>query len=107
MYGFTNGIIIGCICLFLTTMVAAVICFVLARYKFRDFVQKKINKTKSLKMLKNLDILILDGQGFEMVLLVRLAPLPTGPSQYFLGTTVRAAGGSARACPNYEPCELG
>lgn len=87
VYGFTNGIIIGVICLFLTTMAAAIICFLLARHKFREFVQKKVNRTKSLKILKNLDALIIDGQGFEMVLLVRLAPLPTGPSQYFLGTT--------------------
>jgi uncharacterized membrane protein YdjX (TVP38/TMEM64 family) len=40
-----------------------------------------------LRTLKNLDRLIVEGQGFEMVLLIRLAPLPTGPSQYFLGTT--------------------
>lgn len=49
--------------------------------------QRKIDRTASLRTLKNLDRLIVEGQGFEMVLLIRLAPLPTGPSQYFLGTT--------------------
>lgn len=86
-YGYTNGIMLGVICLFTTTMIAGVICFSMARDHFQQFVLKKLSKSESLKMLRNMDRLIQDGQGFEMVLLIRLAPLPTGPTYYFLGTT--------------------
>jgi uncharacterized membrane protein YdjX (TVP38/TMEM64 family) len=41
-----------------------------------------------LKPLKNLDRLIEGGQAIEMVVLLRLAPLPKGIVCYFLGTTV-------------------
>mmetsp|Transcript_36486 Transcript_36486/g.81834 ORF Transcript_36486/g.81834 Transcript_36486/m.81834 type:complete len:471 (-) Transcript_36486:124-1536(-) len=87
LYGFAWGVTIGFLMLFTTTMVAGGVCFVLARYKFKTFVQRKINKSKKLRVLRNLDQIIKDGQGFEMVVLIRLAPLPTGPTQYFLGTT--------------------
>lgn len=40
-----------------------------------------------LSFLKNLDKLIRNGQGIEMVALLRIAPLPKGPTNYFLGTT--------------------
>jgi uncharacterized membrane protein YdjX (TVP38/TMEM64 family) len=86
-YGYTWGIGLGVVCLFATTMVAGVICFSMARDHFQEFVVKKLSKSPNLKMLRNMDRLIQDGQGFEMVLLVRLAPLPTGPTYYFLGTT--------------------
>jgi uncharacterized membrane protein YdjX (TVP38/TMEM64 family) len=86
-YGFEKGVALGVVCLFCATMVAAVICFLMARHNFKDFVQRKMTSNPKLSFLRNLDRLIVDGQGFEMVLLIRLAPLPTGPTQYFLGTT--------------------
>jgi uncharacterized membrane protein YdjX (TVP38/TMEM64 family) len=87
LYGWPNGIYFGVLVLFTTTMVAAIMCFLLARHRFKAYVQKTISKNPKLKVLRNLDRLIIDGQGFEMVLLVRLAPFPTGPTHYFLGTT--------------------
>ena len=84
-YGQKNGILIGGICLFICTMIGGCACFALARYYFRESVQKKLDKTPKLHFLKNLDKLIEDGQGIEMVVLIRLAPLPKGPTNYFLG----------------------
>lgn len=87
VYGFKKGVLIGILCLFLATMTAAMICFTMARKYFQGFVQRKIGKNPKLSFLRSLDRLIKDGQGLEMVILLRLAPLPTGPTQYFLGTT--------------------
>lgn len=50
LYGFQWGITLGVIVLFITTMIAAVICFLLARHRFKEFVQRKINKSKKLKV---------------------------------------------------------
>lgn len=87
LYGPTNGFLFGVLMLFTATMAAAVVCFLLARHKFKDTVQRMISRSRRLKILRNIDRLIVDGQGFQMVLLIRLAPIPTGPTQYFLGTT--------------------
>ena len=59
----------------------------LARYKLKDTVKKQIDNSPKLNFLKSLDRLMDDGQGIEMVVLIRLAPLPKGPTNYFLGTT--------------------
>ena len=86
-YGHRNGILIGGFALFVCTMIGGCVCFALARYFFRETVQRKLDNTPKLHFLKNLDRLIEDGQGIEMVVLIRLAPLPKGPTNYFLGTT--------------------
>jgi len=81
------GVFFAWIALFLVTFVAAMCCFFLARYAFKETVQGKIAKNPKLGFLKNLDKLIVNGQGIEMVVLIRVAPLPKGPTNYFLGTT--------------------
>jgi uncharacterized membrane protein YdjX (TVP38/TMEM64 family) len=90
-YG-TAGIFIAGVALFATTLAGACVCFILARYKLKDTVKKQIDKSPKLHFLKNLDRLIDDGQGIEMVVLIRLAPLPKGPTNYFLGTTTVSFG---------------
>jgi len=81
------GIFVAGVLLCAFTLAGAAIAFLLARYKFKDTVQKMISKQPKLKFLKNLDRLIQGGQGIEMVVLIRLAPFPKGPTNYFLGTT--------------------
>mmetsp|Transcript_30926 Transcript_30926/g.69468 ORF Transcript_30926/g.69468 Transcript_30926/m.69468 type:complete len:487 (-) Transcript_30926:229-1689(-) len=85
-YG-TLGLFIAWIALFVSTLTGEFICFFLARYGFKDMVQRKVQASPKLAILRNLDRLIEDGQAIEMVMLIRLAPLPKGPSNYFLGTT--------------------
>ena len=89
LYGPTNGFFIGVLLLFTATMVAAALCFILARHKFKGTVQRRLSRSrnKHIRVLRNLDRLIVDGNAFEMVLLIRFVPLPTAVSQYFLGTT--------------------
>lgn len=82
-----GGIVAAWIALFAVTFVAFSICFGLGRYYLRETVEKQVNKKPSLSFLKNLDKLIRNGQGIEMVALLRVAPLPKGPTNYFLGTT--------------------
>ena len=57
-------------------------CVRLHRYGFKDMVQRKVQASPKLAILRNLDRLIEDGQAIEMVMLIRLAPLPKvkGPS---------------------------
>jgi uncharacterized membrane protein YdjX (TVP38/TMEM64 family) len=85
-YG-TFGIFLAGTALFLTTLAGSCVCFMLARYKLKDTVKKQIDNSPKLNFLKSLDRLMDDGQGIEMVVLIRLAPLPKGPTNYFLGTT--------------------
>jgi uncharacterized membrane protein YdjX (TVP38/TMEM64 family) len=87
LYGFKKGVALGVLLLFAATMSAAALCFQLSRDHFAQFVHKKVSKSKALKPLRNLDVLIQEGQGFELVLLIRITPIPSGPSHYFLGTT--------------------
>lgn len=82
-----HGIYIAGFALFTTTLIGACICFILARNNFKNAVQAQIDRSPKLSFLKNLDRLIQNGQGIEMVILIRLAPLPKGPTNYFLGTT--------------------
>mmetsp|Transcript_7202 Transcript_7202/g.16474 ORF Transcript_7202/g.16474 Transcript_7202/m.16474 type:complete len:397 (-) Transcript_7202:115-1305(-) len=81
------GVVFAWAALFLVTFTAALVCFFLARYAFKGTVQAKISKNPKLGFLKNLDKLVSNGQGIEMVILIRIAPLPKGPTNYFLGTT--------------------
>lgn len=82
-----NGILIAFFCLFVVTFAAGCVSFHLARNYFKETVQKKVAKSPKLNFLRNLDKLIEAGQGLEMVVLIRVAPLPNGPTNYFLGTT--------------------
>jgi len=85
-YG-AKGVVFAWLALFFVTTVGAAVAFYMARNYFRESVQKQIDKNPKLGFLKNLDKLIANGQGIEMVVLIRLAPLPKGPTNYFLGTT--------------------
>lgn len=82
-----NGIVIAWIALVFVCFSAAIIAFYLARNYFKETVQKKVAKNPKLKFLRNLDKLIEAGQGLDMVILIRVAPFPNGPTNYFLGTT--------------------
>ena len=73
--------------LVLVTFSAGCVGFYLARSHFKEVVKKKVAKSPQLKFLRNLDKLIAGGQGLEMVILIRVAPFPNGPTNYFLGTT--------------------
>jgi uncharacterized membrane protein YdjX (TVP38/TMEM64 family)/Ca2+-binding EF-hand superfamily protein len=86
-YGEPDGIFIAGFALFVSTLTGEFICFLTARYKMKETVQKKIQRTEELKFLLQLDLLIDEGQGIEVVMLLRLAPIPKGPANYFLGTT--------------------
>jgi len=103
-YG-NHGIWIATVALFCSTLLGEAICFFLARYKLKYTVQRQIGKKPELNFLKNLDRLIQDGQGIEMVCLCRLAPIPKGPVNYFLGTTsVRAGYAALSVFISVVPC---
>ena len=86
-YGEPGGIFLAGFALFTSTLAGEFLCFFTARYKMKETVQKKIKRTEELKFLLQLDLLIDEGQGVEVVMLLRLAPIPKGPANYFLGTT--------------------
>jgi len=86
-YGEPGGIFLAGFALFASTLAGEFLCFFTARYKMKETVQKKIKRTEELKFLLQLDLLIDEGQGVEVVMLLRLAPIPKGPANYFLGTT--------------------
>mmetsp|Transcript_39459 Transcript_39459/g.79693 ORF Transcript_39459/g.79693 Transcript_39459/m.79693 type:complete len:281 (+) Transcript_39459:124-966(+) len=81
------GIIIAFVSLVFVTFTAGCVAFWLAKNYLKETVKKNIKKSPKLKFLANLDKLIDAGQGLEMVVLIRIAPLPNGPTNYFLGTT--------------------
>jgi hypothetical protein len=74
-YG-TTGVVVAGFALFVSTMGGEIACFFLARHKLKKIVKHQIQKNPKLAVLKNLDRLIEEGQGIEMVMLLRLAPLP-------------------------------
>ncbi len=78
-YG-TWGVVIAGFVLYCSTLTAEYLCFVLGRHKFRDSVQRRVDKTPELHFLRSLDRLIIEGEGMNMVILLRLAPLPKGPA---------------------------
>ena len=48
-YGSPNGIIIAGTALFITTLLGAIVCFLMARYKFKDAVKKQISKSPKVR----------------------------------------------------------
>jgi uncharacterized membrane protein YdjX (TVP38/TMEM64 family) len=81
------GIVIAFLALLVVTFTAGCVAFYLARNYFKETVKKQVESSPKLKFLASLDKLIDAGQGLEMVILIRIAPLPNGPTNYFLGTT--------------------
>ena len=74
------GVVLAGFVLYCSTLTAEYFCYLLGRHKLRATVQRKVNANPELHFLRSLDRLIVEGEGVNMVMLLRLAPLPKGPA---------------------------
>ena len=78
-YG-AGGVVLAGLVLYCSTLSAEYVCYLLGRHKFKQAVERKVNANPELHFLRSLDRLIVEGEGVNMVMLLRLAPLPKGPA---------------------------